>query len=149
MSWNSFLIFPKKQVLTLHANWSPLETICMKCQILFSAKNKKKYKFVFCSSSPQSGKCKTKRLLFDKLMNYTTFDFKRYIITSPSPAEPSYVLLCNQCRSRPVGFWRSQLIWICTVCKGRAYRGSAEQGLMPEGLQQTKPSLNLEGYITS
>ena len=24
--------------------------------------------------------------------------------------------LCKQCRSRPVGFWRSQLIWICTVC---------------------------------
>ena len=25
--------------------------------------------------------------------------------------------LCNQCRSRSVGFWRSQLIWICTVCQ--------------------------------
>ena len=24
--------------------------------------------------------------------------------------------LCKQCRSRSVGFWRSQLIWICTVC---------------------------------
>ena len=23
--------------------------------------------------------------------------------------------LCEQCRSRSVGFWRSQLIWICTV----------------------------------
>ena len=23
---------------------------------------------------------------------------------------------CKQCRSRSVGFWRSQLIWICTVC---------------------------------
>ena len=24
--------------------------------------------------------------------------------------------LCKQCRSRSVGFWRSQLIWICIVC---------------------------------
>ena len=24
--------------------------------------------------------------------------------------------LCKQCRSRSVGFWRSQMIWICTVC---------------------------------
>ena len=24
--------------------------------------------------------------------------------------------LCKQCRSRSVGFWRSQLIWICTAC---------------------------------
>ena len=24
--------------------------------------------------------------------------------------------LCKQCRSRSVVFWRSQLIWICTVC---------------------------------
>ena len=23
---------------------------------------------------------------------------------------------CKQCRSRSIGFWRSQLIWICTVC---------------------------------
>ena len=28
-----------------------------------------------------------------------------------------------QCRSRSVGFRRSQLIWIYTVCKGRAYQG--------------------------
>ena len=23
---------------------------------------------------------------------------------------------CKQCRSRSVGFWRNQMIWICTVC---------------------------------
>ena len=32
-----FLIFPRKQVLKFH----PMETICMKCQSLFSGKNKK------------------------------------------------------------------------------------------------------------
>ena len=35
----------------------------------------------------------------------------------------------KQCRSRSVGFFSSQLIWIYTVCKGRVYPGSAGQGL--------------------
>ena len=35
----------------------------------------------------------------------------------------------KQCRSRSVGFFRSQLIWIYTVCKGRVYPGSAGHGL--------------------
>ena len=30
-----------------------------------------------------------------------------------NPERPCY---CKQCRSRSVGFWRSQLIWTCTVC---------------------------------
>ena len=34
---------------------------------------------------------------------------------NPYAVEPGYTLLCKQCRSRSVGFWRSQLIWICTV----------------------------------
>ena len=25
--------------------------------------------------------------------------------------------LCKQCKNRSVGFWKSQLIWICTVCR--------------------------------
>ena len=29
---------------------------------------------------------------------------------------PDMSCLCKQCTSRSVGFWRSQLIWICTVC---------------------------------
>ena len=29
---------------------------------------------------------------------------------------PDMSCLCKHCRSRSVGFWRSQLIWICTVC---------------------------------
>ena len=29
---------------------------------------------------------------------------------------PDIPCLCRQCRSRSVGFFRSQLIWICTVC---------------------------------
>ena len=41
---------------------------------------------------------------------------------------PDIPCLCKQCRSTSV-FWRSQLIWIYTVCKGRVYPGSAGQGL--------------------
>ena len=41
-----------------------------------------------------------------------------------------HMLNVKQCRSRSVGFWRSQLIWIYTVCKYRAYPVSAGLGLM-------------------
>ena len=40
-----------------------------------------------------------------------------------------HILNDKQCRSRSDGFFRSQLIWIYTVCKGRTYPGSAGQGL--------------------
>ena len=36
----------------------------------------------------------------------------------------------KQCRSRSVGFFRSQLIWIYTVCKGKEYQGSPRHGLI-------------------
>ena len=35
---------------------------------------------------------------------------------NPSLAEHDMTCLSKQCRSGSVGFWRSQLIWICTVC---------------------------------
>ena len=38
----------------------------------------------------------------------------------------------KQYRSRSVGFFRSQLIWINTVCKGRVCPGSAGHGLSIE-----------------
>ena len=43
----------------------------------------------------------------------------------------SQITLLNgkQCGSRSVGFFRSQLIWIYTVCIGRIYHGSAGQRL--------------------
>ena len=40
-----------------------------------------------------------------------------------------HILNGKQCRFRSVGFFRSQLIWIYTVCKARVYPGSAGQGL--------------------
>ena len=35
---------------------------------------------------------------------------------NPSPAEPDMSCLCKKCRSKSVGFWRSQLIGIYTIC---------------------------------
>ena len=52
-----FFFFSRKQALTLHANLSPLETICMNCQSLYSEKNKKKYtQYVNCWICQDSGK---------------------------------------------------------------------------------------------
>ena len=54
-------IFSTKTGFDISCKWSPKETICMKCQILFSGKKKKKiyiyiYQFVICCNSPESGK---------------------------------------------------------------------------------------------
>ena len=46
---------------------------------------------------------------------YVWSGFKVYI--NPSLAEHDMPCLRKQCRSRSAGFWRSQLIWICTVCQ--------------------------------
>ena len=44
------------------------------------------------------------------------------------------ILNGKQCRSRSVGFFRIQLIWIYTVCKGRIYPSTAAgQGLISHG----------------
>ena len=50
---------------------------------------------------------------------YTTYNsliLVRLKSTNPSLAEHDMPCLSKQCRSRSLGFWRSQLIWICTVC---------------------------------
>ena len=63
--WN-ILLFPEKKNKTnkqktgsyIPCKLSPLETICLKYQNLFSGKKKKKYhQFVICWFSPECGKC--------------------------------------------------------------------------------------------
>ena len=49
-----------------------------------------------------------------KKMTFVCYNFAWQF--NPCPAEPGYTLFCKQCKARSVGFWRSQLIWICTVC---------------------------------
>ena len=45
-----------------------------------------------------------------------TLSIRTHEFLNPSLAEHGMPCLNKQCRSRSVGFWRSQLIWICTVC---------------------------------
>ena len=63
-----FLIFPPKQDLTFHANCL---LICMKCHILFSGKNKKKYfKMSSAENFAQSAK---RKQVYVKYMYPITF----------------------------------------------------------------------------
>ena len=53
-----FLIIPWKQALTFHANCLLKETIFIKCQSLFSRKNKQKYfKMLSAKIFTQNAKC--------------------------------------------------------------------------------------------
>ena len=51
----------------------------------------------------------------DHLVLYILFNIILVILTLVL-LNPDIPCLCKQCRTRSVGFWRSQLIWICTVC---------------------------------
>ena len=46
-----------------------------------------------------------------------TYNLKQIYILALILLNLGMACLCKQCRSRSVGFWRSQLIWICTVCQ--------------------------------
>ena len=68
-------------------------------------------------------------------LNFFQVVFTRVVVESSQPpaaesrlyGKQHSILYGKQCRSRSVGLWRSQLIWIYTVCKGRVYPGSAGQ----------------------
>ena len=47
---------------------------------------------------------------FEQVVKWTCSNF------NSSLAEHDRPCLSKQCRSRSLGFWRSQLIWFCTVC---------------------------------
>ena len=52
-----FFFFWQKTGFDIACKFSPMETICMKCQILSAGKNKKKInQFVICSICPESDK---------------------------------------------------------------------------------------------
>ena len=57
------------------------------------------------------------------------FSQSNYLIQEFDTSTHTHVLNDKQCRSKSVSFFRSQLIWIYTVCKCRAYPGSAGPGL--------------------
>ena len=68
-------------------------------------------------------------VLLNKLRCHAHFNFSANENTCSKLLIQIQILNDKQCRSRSVGFFRSQLIWIYTVCKGRVYPGSAGQGL--------------------
>ena len=68
-------------------------------------------------------------VMLNKLRCHAHFQFSANQITWSRLLIQIHILNGKQCRSRSVGFFRSQLIWIYTVCKYRVYPGSAGQGL--------------------
>ena len=76
-----------------------------------------------------------------------------FLIFSQSDYKFTYIVLnCKQCRSRSVGIFRSQLIWICTVCKGSIHLGLAGQGfkaMSQNSFSLLKCSLNLPSKTQS
>ena len=70
-------------------------------------------------------------VMLNKLRCPTHFQFSANQITWSRLLIQILIINDKQCRSRSVGFFRSQLIWIYIVCKGRAYPGSA--GLVLSG----------------
>ena len=75
---------------TLHVIWS-------------SISGKKKKKYLFYHPCIKAEIKLTSQLWYQKGMMLVLLN-------------PDISCLCKQCRSRSVGFWRSQLNWICTVC---------------------------------
>ena len=59
------------------------------------------------------GSCTKVHFLALQFISFLVLSFTLLTLDLLNPDIPC---LCKQCRSRSVGFWRSQLIWICTVC---------------------------------
>ena len=64
-------------------------------------------------------------IMLIKLRWHSPFQFSANQITWSRLLIKIHILNGKQCRSRSFGFFRSQLIWIYTVSKGRLYPGSA------------------------
>ena len=73
-------------------------------------------------------------VMLNKLICHAHLSFSANQFTWPRLLVQIQILNGKQCRSRSVGFFRSQLIWICTVCKGSVYLGSAGQGLIEKSI---------------
>ena len=71
--------------------------------------------FVRAFSSERVGEQKSKQE-DTKVVSRVKFAEKVRSVLTIVLLNPDVPCLCKQCRSRSVGFWRTQLIWICTVC---------------------------------
>ena len=70
-------------------------------------------------------------VILKKLRCYAHFKLSASQITWSRLLIQIHILNDKQCRSRSVGFFRSQLIWIYAVCKGKVYPVSAGLGWSP------------------
>ena len=68
-------------------------------------------------------------VVLNKFRCHAYFQFSANQITGSRLLIQIHILNDKQRRSRSVGFFRSQLIWIYTICKGRICPGTAGQGL--------------------
>ena len=66
--------------------------------------------------------------MLNKLRCHALFKFSASQITWSRLLIQIHILHDNQCRFRSVSFFRNQLIWNYTVCKGNLYPGSAGLG---------------------
>ena len=90
-------------------------------------------------------------VLLNKLRCHAHIQFSVNQITRSRFLVQIQILNGKQCRSWSVGFFRSQLIWIYTVCKSRTYPGSAGQGLISQmynsSLLQLWPSKRQRTFV--
>ena len=71
-------------------------------------------------------------VMLNKLRCHAYLQFSAIQITRSRLLIKIHILNDKQCRFRSVGFSRSHLNWIYTVCKDRVYPGSAGHGLTVE-----------------
>ena len=69
-------------------------------------------------------------VMLNKLRCHPTSNFQPIRLLDPGVWYKFAYLMANSADPKSVGFFRSQLIWIYTVFKGRVYPGSAGQGLI-------------------
>ena len=84
----------------------------------------------FCTELQTRRVAKLTLVMLNELRCHAHFQNSANQITWSRLLIQIHILSGKQCRSRSVGFFRSQLIWIYTVFKGRAYPGSAGPGLI-------------------
>ena len=79
---------------------------------MFYIKSEQKFANHFCV------KCQTKKWLSEKCLKQSSENISIFLVSCLRLVLLNSYISCfgKQCRSKSVGFWRSQLICICTVC---------------------------------
>ena len=100
----------------------------MKYQALFSERKTRKVSLLCHQLTLSQVWWMLTLVMLNKLSCHTHFYFSANQITLFGLMIQIHILNGKQCRSRSVGFFRSQLIWIYTVCKARVNLVQQENG---------------------